>query len=172
MEDRPDQPTRGSTASRLLARGEPARQFELLHFGPNDPAPHPVRLTDTAGMVRFLNVVDSIHSPAGHAATRQLEQLRGQLPPGAVIYTVTRDVPDSQQRWYADEAILHEVLSTQGNPQFAHDYGLDLDGSGRLQRAILIISRNDRIAHADYAGGPEGEPDFAAAVEALQHIAG
>jgi peroxiredoxin len=130
-----------------------------------------VRLTDTAGMVRFLNVVDTLSSPAGQAATCQLEQLRGQLPPGAVVYTVTRDVPAGLQRWCADEAILHEILSTEGNPQFASDYGLDLEGTGRLQRAIVVVSRNDRIAHADYTGSPEGEPDLAAALDALQHAA-
>lgn len=154
-----------------LRPGDPAPPFELLHYGPNDAAPHTVRLADTAGMVRLLHVVNSLTNAVCDADTRRFEQLRADLPPGAVVYTVSADPPETQQRWCSGEAIMHEVLSAHGDERFGRDYGVLIREWRRLQRALFVIDRTDRIAYAEYVADQQQSPDFAAAGQALRQAA-
>ncbi len=55
-----------------------------------------VGLADSAGMVRLLNVVNSLERPVCQRVTRQWEALCAALPPNACIYTVSMDAPQMQ----------------------------------------------------------------------------
>src|SRR5258707_5356534 len=82
-----------------LRPGEAAPDFALDTFDSAAGAIHSVRLGDTAGRVRLLNVVNSLDTPVCHLETHRWEDLRQELPAEAVVYTSRADLPLSRGRW-------------------------------------------------------------------------
>lgn len=52
-----------------LQPGTPAPDWTLDSFDPHDSLIHPVRLSDSAGSVRLLNVINSLDTPVCHTET-------------------------------------------------------------------------------------------------------
>jgi thioredoxin-dependent peroxiredoxin len=129
------------------------------------------RLADSTGMVRLLNVVNSLERPVCNRVTRRWEDLSAGFPAGVCLYTVSMDLPLAQARWQAAEGIMHQLLSAQRSEQFGRDYGVLLKEWLLLQRAVFVIGRDDHIAYAEYIADQMGEPDYAAAIEAARQRA-
>jgi thiol peroxidase len=156
------------TGNRLQA-GEAAPDFCLDYLDLADLAVRTVGLADFTGMVRLLNIVNSLERPVCQHVTRQWEALCAALPPDACIYTVSMDSPEMQARWQDTEGVLHQALSAQRSEQFGQDYGVWLKQWRLLQRAIFVIDRNDHIIYAEYVADQVSEPAYAAALQAVQH---
>jgi thiol peroxidase len=154
-----------------LAPGDPAPDFVLETFDTDTQALREVRLADTAGQVRLLNVVNSIDTPVCHIETRRWDGLRGDLPPEVTLHTISMDLPFAQARWQSAEAVGHELLSAHKSEAFGRDYGVLLKEWRLLQRAVFVIDRNDRIVYADYVADQMKEPDYDAALAAAQNAA-
>ena len=155
-----------------LHAGDPAPDFRLDYLDLADMAVRTVGLADSAGMVRLLNVVNSLERPVCQLVTRQWEALCAALPPDACIYTVSRDSPQMQARWQDTAGVLHQALSAQRSEQFGQDYGVWLKQWRLLQRAVFVIDRHDHIVYAQYVADQLREPDYAAAMQAVQQAAG
>src|SRR3982751_489732 len=69
-----------TVVGRRLRAGEVAPEFALERF--DGEAMSTVRLADSAGSVRLLNVVNSLDTPVCQVETRRWEQSRGDLPAG------------------------------------------------------------------------------------------
>jgi thiol peroxidase len=156
---------------RQLHRGDRAPDFRLDYLDLADMAIRTVGLADSAGMVRLLNVVNSLQRPACQRVTRQWEALCADLPSNACIYTVSRDSPQIQAQWQDTAGVLHQALSTQQSEQFGQDYGVWLKEWRLFQRAIFVIDRNDCIVYAEYVADHLREPDYAAAIQVVQQAA-
>ena len=154
-----------------LRLGEQAPDFVLDAIGP-DGAIQTVRLSDSAGMVRLLNVVNSLDTPVCHAETRHWEALRGELPPGVVIFTISMDLPYAQARWQAAEAVTHQVLSSHRGEQFGREYGVLVKEWRLLQRSVFVIGRTGRLVYVEYVADQMREPNYAAALDATRLAAG
>jgi thiol peroxidase len=152
---------------RRLGEGEPAPDFELDCLDAGAAFPRTVTLADSAGAVRLLNVVNSLDTPVCHVETHRWERLRGELPGGVRFYTVSMDLPFAQARWKAAEGAEHEALSSHRSERFGEDYGVLLREWRLLQRAVFIVDRDGRIAHAQYVADQMQEPDYDAALIAL-----
>jgi len=155
-----------------LRPGNGAPDFALEHFDPATQAVRTVRLADSAGRVRLLNVVNSLDTPVCHLETRRWEQLRPDLPPDVVLLTVSMDLPFAQARWQAAEGVGHQALSAHKDEAFGRAYGVLLKEWRLLQRAVFAIDRDDRIVHAEYVADQMREPDYDAAVAAVRRAAG
>ncbi len=153
-----------------LQPGAAAPDFVLDHF--DGTAMRQVRLADSAGTVRLLNVVNSLDTPVCHTETRHWEELRAGLPPGVQVYTISMDLPFTQARWMNAEGVTHQALSPHRSEQFGQDYGVLLKEWRMLQRAVFVIDRDGTIAHAEYVPDQMREPDYDAAVEAARTAAG
>jgi thiol peroxidase len=154
-----------------LQPGDPAPPFALEHFDPTAGAMGAVRLADTAGRVRLLNVINSLDTPVCHVETRRWENLRADLPPDVVVYTISMDLPFAQARWQTAEGVSHEALSAHKDEGFGRNYGVLIKEWRLLQRAVFVIDRTDRIAYADYVADQMLEPDYDAAVAAVRAAA-
>ena len=161
-----------TVVGRKLQAGEAAPAFTLDHAEAMDAAVESVRLADSAGTVRLLNVVNSLYTPVCHVETRHWEQLRANLPPEIQVYTISMDLPWSQAAWQAAQRVQHPSLSSHRSEQFGRDYGVLLKEWRLLQRAVFVIDRNDRIVHAEYVADQMREPDYTAAVEAARRAVG
>ena len=73
-----------------------------------------------------------------------------------------------QARWQETEGVLHQVLSAQRGEQFGRDYGVWLNEGRQLSRSVFVLDRADRIAYAEYVADQLREPDYAAALQAVQ----
>src|SRR5688572_7265083 len=96
---------------RQLQAGDAAPGFTLEHFDPEQQGLRTVSLSETDGLVRLLNVINSLDTPVCHLETRKWEQIRADLPDGVVVYTISMDLPFAQGRWQGAEQVTHPALS-------------------------------------------------------------
>ena len=149
-----------------LTPGAAAPAFELDWMDPDDSAIHSVRLSDSEGKVRLLNLVNSLDTPVCHIETHRWDALRSQLPPDVVVYTVSMDLPFAQERWAKGEGVGHALLSSHRSTQFGEDYGALIKEWRLLQRAAFVLDRTGHVVHAEYVADQMTEPDYDAAVAA------
>ena len=149
---------------RKLEPGATAPDFTLEHH--DGDAMTTVSLSDTAGRVRLLNVINSLDTPVCHVETRKWDHLRSDLPPETVVYTISMDLPFAQSRWQTAENVTHDALSAHKDEQFARDYGVLIKEWRLLQRAVFVIDPQGRITYAEYVPDQMNEPDYDAAIEA------
>ncbi len=154
-----------------LQAGDPAPDFRLDYLDLADLVIRTVSPADSTGLVRLLNVVNSLERPVCQRVTLQWEAMCAALPPGACMYTVSMDSPQMQARWQDTTGVLHQALSAQRSEQFGQDYGVWLKEWRLFQRAVFVLDRADRIAYAEYLTDQLREPDYAAALQAVQQAA-
>ena len=155
-----------------LRSGDSAPDFALDQFDNTDSAIHEVRLTDSAGMVRILNVINSLDTPVCHLETLKWEKLNADLPSNVRIYTISMDLPFAQGRWRSSEGASHQALSAHRSEDFGQDYGVLLKEWRLLQRAVFVIDDDDNVVHAEYVADQMLEPDYMAAVETARRVSG
>jgi thiol peroxidase len=176
MEERMNEAFAGTEHLTVIGRrlhpGGTAPDFCLNYLDLVDMAVHTVRLADLAGLVRLLSVVNSLERPVCQVVTRRWEALRAVLPPDACIYTVSMDTPQVQARWQDRTGVLHQALSAHHSVQFGQDYGVWLREWHLLQRSVVVINRTDRIVYVEYVTDQMSEPDYTAAIQAVQQAAG
>jgi thiol peroxidase len=157
-----------TVVGKQLQAGDPAPDFRLDYLDLVDLVVRTASLADSARMVRLLSVVNSLERPVCQHVTRQWEAFGVALPSDACIYTVSIDSPHMQARWQDSTDVLHQVLSSQRSEQFGQDYGVWLKEWRQLARAVFVLDRNDRIVYAEYVADQLREPDYAAALQAVQ----
>src|SRR6478735_1211550 len=135
-----------TVVGKKLQVGDIAPDFALDSF--DGEAMQTVRLADSAGSVRLLNVINSLDTPVCHTETHRWEQLRTDLPKNVRIYTVSMDLPYAQARWQSTENVTHQALSSHRDEQFGEDYGVLIKEWRLLQRAVFVIDGTNRIVHA------------------------
>jgi len=151
-----------------LFPGEPAPDFLLDYFDSNDSSMQQMRLEDSAGTVRLLNVINSLDTPVCHVETRRWEVLSKEFPPDVHVYTISMDLPFAQVRWQSTAGVTHRSLSAHRSESFGQDYGVLITEWRLLQRAVFVIDGLDRIVYAEYVADQMREPDYEAALEAVR----
>lgn len=154
-----------------LHPGENAPGFCLDYLDLADLTVRAVGLADSAGLVRLLNVVNSLNNPLCQQVTCRWESLCADLPSLACIYTVSVDSPRMQARWQESAGVLHQLLSASRSTQFGRRYGVWLKEWQQLARAVFVIDRRDRIAYVEYIADQNREPEYGAALEAVRQTA-
>ncbi|HEU0165227.1 MAG TPA: thiol peroxidase [Thermomicrobiales bacterium] len=155
-----------------LVPGSSAPDFALERFDLAVEAMSTVTLADSAGTVRLLNVINSLDTPVCNIETRRWDQLRGDLPDGVTLYTISMDLPFAQARWIGAEGAEHQALSAHKNEAFGVDYGVLLKEWRLLQRAVFVIDANDTVTYVEYVHDQMREPNYDAAVAAVRAAAG
>lgn len=155
-----------------LQPGDTAPDFELEHLDPASQAMTTVRLGASAGKLRVLSVVPSLDTSVCSIQTQKWDKLKSDLPDGAVLYTISMDLPYAQSRWQIAENVEHQALSAHKNEQFAIDYGLLLREWRLLQRAIFVIDGDGTVAYVEYVPDQGAEPDYDRAIAAIAETAG
>jgi thioredoxin-dependent peroxiredoxin len=154
-----------------LKPGDAAPEFELEYFDPENEQMETVRLSDSAGEVRLLSVVNSLDTPVCHAETHRFEDARPDLPPDVRLYTISMDLPFAQARWHQQEGVSHRSLSAHKSERFGREYGVLLKEWRMLQSGVFVVDKNDRIAYAEYVDDQMTEPDYEAALETVRKAA-
>src|SRR3954453_10879785 len=154
-----------------LKPADKAPEFELNYFDSENEEMVTVWLSDSAGSVRLLSVVNSLDTPVCQVETHRFEDSRPDLPPDVQLCTISMDLPFAQARWHQQENVSHRSLSSHRSEQFGRDYGVLLKEWRLLQRAVFVFDKNQRIVHAEYVSDQMTEPDYEAALEVTREAA-
>ena len=149
----------------VLAPGQPAPDFTLDHF--DGSAMSAISLRDLAGSVVVLNVVNSVDTPVCDVQTRRVDGLF----PGAQVLTVSMDLPFALARWTAAAGVTHPAVSSHRSEDFGRNYGVLIKEWRELQRSLFVIGADGRLVHTQYVPDQNHEPDYDAAVSAVNQLA-
>jgi len=145
--------------------GNKAPAFSLVNRDLKD-----VTLADFAGKKKVLNIVPSLDTPVCALSTRKFNQRASEMN-NTVVLIIAADLPFAMSR-FCDLEELDKVvpLSTMRGAQFMRDYGVAIaDGpfAGITARAVIVLDENDKIIHAELVSEIKNEPDYDAALAAL-----
>ncbi len=154
-----------------LQAGMNAPSFTLDSFDPTEGAMRQIQLSDSAGKVRLLNIINSLDTPVCHVETQRWEKIRTDLPSDVVVYTVSMDLPFAQARWQTSENVSHVMLSSHRDEKFGTDYGVLIKEWRLLQRAVLVIDQDNKIVHAEYVPDQMAEPNYDNTVQVVKQAA-
>jgi len=152
---------------RKLQVGEAAPGFVLEGIDPVDGSVTPIQLSDSARVVRVLNVVNSVDTPVCDIETRRWEQLGRDLPAGTRLFTISMDLPYAMARWQKEAGVGHQMVSSHKDERFGTDYGVLIKEWRLLQRSVFVIDGYGRLVHVEYVVDQMREPDYEAAVTAV-----
>ena len=129
----------------------------------------PVRLSDSAGKVRFISVVPSLYTSVCSIQTVTFNKELDSLGDRVAAYTISADLPFAQGRFCSEKNISNmETLSDHREVKFGQDYGLLLKDARLLSRAVIVVGKDDRVAYVQVVPEVTQEPDYIEAMEALK----
>ena len=151
--------------------GQPAPDFTAV-----DNSLASVKFSDAKGKVLILSAVPSLDTPTCDTETRRFNIEAGKLPGGVEVWTISMDLPFAQKRWCAAAwASAVKTLSDFRERSFAPAYGtLVKDGplAGLSARAVFVVGKDGKVAHAEYVKDISQEPNYEAALAAAKKAAG
>lgn len=155
-----------STIGSLPALGAKAPDFKLTKGDLSDAS-----LSDFSGKVKILNIVPSLDTGVCAASARAFNKAADQLG-GAVILTISRDLPFAQKRFCEAEGIEAVVpLSELRNRDFGKAYGVEIvDGpmAGLLSRAVVVLDAENKVVYTQQVPEIAQEPDYRGALDAAR----
>jgi thiol peroxidase len=150
----------------LPAVGAKAPDFKLANGLLAD-----VSLKDFAGKRKVLNIYPSIDTPTCATSTRKFNEAAGNLA-NTVVLCISADLPFAARRFCELEGLKNVAhLSTFRDPEFLKEWGVALaDGpwAGLTARAVVVLDENDKVIHSEMVPELSQEPDYAAALKALE----
>jgi thiol peroxidase len=146
---------------------------------PGDPAPAfsafvaMGQLWDSAelnGKLRFFNIVPSVDTGICDAQTKRFSEEANKIS-GVEWITISCDTPMALGRWCAAGNITNlKMLSDFRDHSFGLAYGVYVKELGLLQRAIVIVGKDDKIAHFQRNAEMATAPNYDEALEALKKL--
>ena len=149
----------------LPKKGESVADFTLTGKDLKD-----VSLKDFAGKRKVLNIVPSLDTPVCAKSAKVFNEEAGKKPNIAVL-VISADLPFAAGRFCTAEGLANVVtLSTARNHEFHSKFGVDIaDGPlrGLTARAVVVLDENNKVLHSQLVPEIRTEPDYAAALAAL-----
>jgi thiol peroxidase len=146
-----------------LKAGDDAPNFETV-----DNGLQAVDLAKTGGTVRIFSVVPSLDTPVCDMQTKRFNEEAAKLD-GVDIYTVSMDLPFAQKRWCGAFGIDRvKMLSDHRTGSFGQSYGTLIKELRIESRAIFVLDKNNKVAHAEYVKEVADHPDYEAALAAAK----
>ena len=147
--------------------GDKAPDVELVG---NDMAP--VKLSAFRGKVLVLSAVPSLDTPVCDRETRRFSEEATRLGEGVAIVTVSMDLPFAQARWCGAAGIQNvRTLSDHRDASFGTAYGVLIKELRLLARAVFVVDRGGTIRYAELVKETTHEPDYKAALAAVEKLA-
>ncbi len=130
-----------------------------------------VSLSDFKGKTLILNIVPSLDTGTCAASARAFNLKIKELG-GALVLTISRDLPFAQKRFCEAEGIDTVItLSELRDRKFGEAYGATIvDGplAGLLSRAVVVADPSGRVVYTEQVPEIAQEPDYAKALAAAR----
>ena len=128
-------------------------------------------LDECKGKYVVMNIFPSIDTGVCATSVRKFNQVAASLP-NTVVLCISRDLPFAQGRFCGAEGIENVVVLSdfRDNCTFGKDYGvLMTDGpfADLLARAVVVISPDGKVCHAELVPEITTEPNYEAAIKTI-----
>ncbi|WP_428264703.1 thiol peroxidase [Haliangium sp.] len=121
------------------------------------------------GKVLVLSVVPSVDTGVCALQTRTFNEKASELSDDVVILTVSMDLPFAQKRFCGAEGIERVVTASDyKHRDFGTHFGVLIKELGLLARAVFVVDRDGTVRHVEYVAEVSQEPDYDAALSAVQ----
>ncbi len=129
-----------------------------------------VTLQSFAGKRKVLNIVPSLDTAVCATSTRKFNAAASTLD-NTVVLVISADLPFAMSRFCVAEGLENVVpLSLMRGRDFMRNYGVKIADTvlaGLTARAVLVLDENDRVLHAELVDDITHEPNYDAALAAL-----
>ena len=142
--------------------GSTAPDFKLVNKDLAD-----VSLADFAGKKKILNIVPSLDTPVCAISTKRFNDAASDT---VAVLAISADLPFAQNRFCGAEAPNVATLSTMRGGDFMRAYGVAITSgplAGITARAVVVLDEANKVIHAELVPEIKQEPDYAAALAAL-----
>ena len=151
--------------------GSAAPAFDLACFGPNGM--QHITNTDVAGKPTIISVVPSLDTPVCQVQTKTFNKRLGTLGDKVNALTVSLDLPFAMNRFCGAEDIkAMRSGSDYMDRAFGRDFGVLIDELKILARAVFVLDAKGVVQYAQVVTEVASEPDYDAAIAALEKLAG
>ncbi|NLM41965.1 MAG: thiol peroxidase [Firmicutes bacterium] len=148
-----------------LSIGQKAPDFRLV-----DNQFNPKTLADFGAKVKLLSIVPSLDTGVCDAQTRRFNEELSKLE-GAVVITVSVDLPFAQSRWCGNAGLNEAItLSDHYDVSFGEAYGVLIEEMRLLARAVLVLDQDNIIRYTEYLEEVASHPNYEAALEAVRAL--
>jgi len=155
-----------NTNSDIVSQGSDAPDFILVNSDLQD-----VNLSSFDGKNKILSIVPSLDTPVCQKSTLVFNEKVAGLE-DTVMLIVSSDLPFAMKRFCANESLDNVMpVSMMRSRNFAKDYGVLLvDGplSGITTRAIVTISKDNKVLHSELVTEIADEPNYQAALDSIK----
>ncbi|MEQ6886389.1 thiol peroxidase [Salicola sp. Rm-C-2C1-2] len=145
--------------------GDTAPDFTLTN-----PDMEEKTLSDWQSQRKILNIIPSVDTGVCAASTRTFNEKASGLD-NTVVLVISADLPFAAARFCGAEGLNNVLpLSCFRNDSFREDYGVNLISgpfSGLCARAVVVLDGNNQVLHSQLAPEIGEEPDYDAALKAL-----
>lgn len=150
--------------------GAPAPDFDLCAYGPGGMT-H-VTKADLLGKPAFISVVPSLDTPVCQVQTKTFNQKLAALGDSINALTVSLDLPFAMSRFCGAEDIkTMKNGSDYMDRSFGTKWGVLIDELKILARAVFVLDAQGVVRYAQVVKEVASEPDYDAALAALQKLA-
>ena len=155
-----------NTNSDIVSQGSDAPDFILVNSDLHD-----VNLSSFDGKNKILSIVPSLDTPVCQKSTLVFNEKVAGLE-NTVMLIVSSDLPFAMKRFCTNESLDNVMpVSMMRSRNFAKDYGVLLvDGplSGITTRAIVTISKDNKVLHSELVTEIADEPNYQAALDSIK----
>ena len=155
-----------NTNSDIVTKGSIAPDFILVDSDLQD-----VNLSSFDGKNKILSIVPSLDTPVCQKSTLVFNEKVAGLD-DTVMLIVSSDLPFAMKRFCSSESLANvTIVSMMRSRNFAKDYGVLLvDGplSGITTRAIVTISKDNKVLHSELVTEIADEPNYQAALDSIK----
>ena len=128
-------------------------------------------LDDYKGKYVVMNIFPSIDTGVCATTVRKFNQLASSLP-NTVVVCISRDLPFAQGRFCGAEGIENVIVVSDFRREstFGKDYGVAIiDGplASLLARAIVVVTPDGKVCHAELVPEITTEPNYESAIKAI-----
>jgi thiol peroxidase len=150
--------------------GQPAPDFDLVFYG--EGGMHHVTKKDLLGKPSIISVVPSLDTPVCQVQTKTFSQKLAALGDTINALTVSLDLPFAMNRFCGAEDIKGmKNGSDYMDRSFGTHWGVLIDELKILARAVFVLDAQGVVQYAQVVKEVAEEPDYDAALAALQRLA-
>jgi thiol peroxidase len=155
-----------------IAVGDPAPAFVCVVQEPGSWAMREVGLDDAAGRVRLYSVVPSLDTPVCSRQTQRFDAEVAAFGDSVAAYAVSVDTPYAAVRFCRGTEISNLTALSDYRPErsFGAAWGVLVEETGELCRAVFAVDREGRVVHAEITPEIADQPDYAAALAAVRAV--
>jgi thiol peroxidase len=132
-----------------------------------------IRKADLLGKPAFISVVPSLDTPVCQVQTKTFNTRLSALGDKVTALTVSLDLPFAMNRFCGAEGITSmRSGSDYMDRGFGTAFGVLIDELKILARAVFVLDAKGVVQHAQVVKEVASEPDYDAAMKALEKLTG